>query len=58
MATEQTKIPKPNIQYGEGEPTAEQSGDFYVDLLTDSMYHKPKGAWELKNLLVKNRTYI
>lgn len=56
MATK-PKTTKPAIKYGEGEPTTDQSGDFYVDLITDIMYHKPDGEWVAKIFPIQTRQY-
>ena len=44
-----TEVVKPNIAYGKGAPTVSTTGDFYKDLLTDTLYFKNEsGNWEEK----------
>ena len=52
-----TEIVKPVITYGEGKPTSATEGTFYKDLLTDVLYQKVSGTWEVKPVHPKYKMY-
>ena len=54
-----TEVTKPSITYGKGLPISTTVGDFYKDLLTDTMYQKVKsGDWEVKPVHPQYKMYM